>query len=61
MITLFWPLARYSNVISNTAKSFWFIEITRLSYSTNQSENSMQSKNYEHTILTVSLPLERDP
>ena len=42
-------------------KIFWFIEITRLSYSTNQSENWMQSKNYEHTFLTVSPPLKRDP
>ena len=46
---------------SNTDKIFWFIEIIRLSYSTNQSENWMQSKNYEHTILTVSPPLKRDP
>ena len=61
MSTLFWSLARHSNVISNTVKIFWFIEITRLSYSTNQSENWMQSQNYEHTILTVSPPLKRDP
>ena len=60
MRTLFWPLSRNSNLLSDTVTTFWFIEIIRLSYSTYHSGNSMQSKNYEHTILTVIPQLKRD-
>ena len=47
-------------MISNTTDIFWFIEITRLPHSSNQSENWMQSGNYEYTILTVIPQLKRD-
>ena len=46
---------------SLTRSKFLFIEITRLLYSTYQSGNSMQSKNYDHTISTVFPQLKRDP
>ena len=60
MSILFWPLFLNSNVIYNLIEIFWFIEITRLPHSSNQSENWMQSKNYEYTILTVIPQLKRD-
>ena len=60
MSKLFWPLARHSNVISNTIDIFWFIEITRTPHSSNQSKNWMQSENYEYTILTVIPQHKRD-